>query len=155
MKVSAIKTSLKNKTCVVLLKKILEEHFKSALVTEEIEINESLKDSLVSNITNMTSFIQNSTNFKFASDRDPDTIEFIKQINSAVTNIRARVQNLNDFKKLKEGKIELCQQIFDIRQAIYETIYVFSVQAFYRQIQMEIKVQESLPKLAYTDRARL
>jgi len=63
IKLKTLKTTIKNKTCIILFKKDLDGI--KFCGRSSAEINASLKNSLVENVTRMVQFMESLTNYHF------------------------------------------------------------------------------------------
>lgn len=157
VKVKACKTTIKNKVCVLILKKDLMPKGTSKIFTnEDAEVNESLKKSLIENLSMHVGFVQQSLNFHFRNDDNPVINEFVNMVTSALTNSRVRIQNVTDFTLIKNNRLNLDFEIFQVRPAIFEVLHMLRIHAFFtKRIEVIVKISDAVPMIARADRSRL
>lgn len=85
----------------------------------------------------------------------PEQKEYTEIIRKSADTLIAVINDILDFTKMESGKMEMEEQLFELRSCIQEVFNLFSVEASKKNLELVFFIDQKLPKLLYGDMARL
>lgn len=81
--------------------------------------------------------------------------EYVQVIETASRNLHHLINEILCFSQIESGKMQLSREILDIEAIIDDIISLFSVQATKKNIELEADIADDVPKILFSDQARL
>ncbi len=85
----------------------------------------------------------------------PEQKEYTEIIRKSADTLIAVINDILDFTKMESGKMEMEEQLFELRSCVQEVFNLFSVEASKKNLELVFFIDQKLPKLLYGDMARL
>ncbi|MRN56975.1 response regulator [Paenibacillus monticola] len=85
----------------------------------------------------------------------PEQKEYTEIIRKSADTLITVINDILDFTKMESGKMEMEEQLFELRSCIQEVFNLFSVEASKKNLELVFFIDQKLPKLLYGDMARL
>ncbi|MBT2292487.1 response regulator [Paenibacillus albidus] len=85
----------------------------------------------------------------------PEQKEYTEIIRKSADTLITVINDILDFTKMESGKMEMEEQLFDLRSCIQEVFSLFSVEAGKKNLELAYFIDQKLPRLLYGDMARL
>lgn len=85
----------------------------------------------------------------------PDQKEYTEIIRKSADTLITVINDILDFTKMESGKMEMEEQLFELRTTVQEVFSLFSAEAGKKNLELAYFVDQKLPRLIYGDMARL
>lgn len=85
----------------------------------------------------------------------PEQQEYADIIRRSADTLVTVINDILDFTKMESGKMEMEQQLFELRSCIQEVFTLFSLEAGKKNLELAYFIDQKLPILLYGDMARL
>jgi signal transduction histidine kinase/CheY-like chemotaxis protein len=85
----------------------------------------------------------------------PEQKEYTEIIRKSADSLITVINDILDFTKMESGKMEMEEQLFDLRTCIQEVFNLFSAEAGKKNLELAYFIDQKLPRLLYGDMARL
>ncbi|ULO08263.1 response regulator [Paenibacillus sp. 19GGS1-52] len=95
------------------------------------------------------------TDLLMETELAPEQKEYTEIIRKSADTLIAVINDILDFTKMESGKMEMEEQLFELRSCIQEVFNLFSVEASKKNLELIFFIDQKLPKLLYGDMARL
>lgn len=89
------------------------------------------------------------------TDLAPEQKEYSEIIRKSADTLITVINDILDFTKMESGKMEIEEQLFELRTCIQEVFSLFSVEAGKKNLELAYFIDQKLPRLLYGDMARL
>jgi CheY-like chemotaxis protein len=90
-----------------------------------------------------------------ATDLDNNQMEYMSTINASAMTLLGIINNILDFSKIEAGKLELNIEEIDLYELVHQTIHLFKILAQQKKIDLEVTIQNGVPRYIYADSLRL
>lgn len=90
-----------------------------------------------------------------ATDLDNNQREYMSTINASAMTLLGIINNILDFSKIEAGKLELNIEEIDLYELVHQTIHLFKILAQQKKIDLEVTIQNGVPRYIYADSLRL
>ena len=94
------------------------------------------------------------TNLLLNENLRPEHVEKLTVINNCGSSLLTLLNNILDYSKIEVGKIELENEIVDIKHICFELVELFSEYATKKSIVLSSAIDSSVPKYVYGDSTR-
>lgn len=85
----------------------------------------------------------------------PEQKEYTEIIRKSADTLITVFNDIFDFTKMKSGKIEMEEQLFELQNTIEEVLSLFSAEAGKKNLELSYYIDHKLPRLIYGDMVRL
>ena len=85
----------------------------------------------------------------------PEQQEYADIIRKSADSLVTVINDILDFTKMESGKMEIEQQLFELKSCIQEVFSLFSIEAGKKNLELAYFIDQNLPTLLYGDMARL
>lgn len=89
------------------------------------------------------------------TDLAPEQKEYSEIIRKSADTLITVINDILDFTKMESGKMEIEEQLFELRTCIQEVFSLFSMEAGKKNLELAYFIDQKLPRLLYGDMARL
>lgn len=89
------------------------------------------------------------------TDLAPEQKEYSEIIRKSADTLITVINDILDFTKMESGKMEIEEQLFELRTCIREVFSLFSMEAGKKNLELAYFIDQKLPRLLYGDMARL
>ncbi|WP_138516445.1 CHASE domain-containing protein [Limnobacter alexandrii] len=86
--------------------------------------------------------------------KDPQTKEYVKQVQEASEQLLAMVEDVLSFSQIEAGSIKIENIEFDLHERIRKTLRLFTAKAQHKGLQLEVDIDPMTPLLVKGDPAR-
>jgi PAS domain S-box-containing protein len=86
---------------------------------------------------------------------EPRARSYLKAISSSGISLLGLINDILDLSKIEAGKLELHYEPVDLRSLVHEIQQIFSQKATSKNLILQSKIEETLPKAIYIDEVRL
>ncbi|HWT75953.1 MAG TPA: ATP-binding protein [Mobilitalea sp.] len=128
-------------------------------LSKELKSLDQLNNELIANVTHELrtpiNGIMGFSNSLLESELNPKQREDIKIIVKCCTNMSNIVNNILDYTKLANSKLELEQREFNFRDFINQIIQVNSILIFEKGLNLLVNISDEIPKIVIGDELRL
>lgn len=141
---------------------ITEQKNAEATVKRALEVAEIANRTKTQFLANMSHELRTPLNaiiglteiLQFAKLND-EQLDYVKTIGASGETMLALVTDLLDFSRIELGKIEVKNEMFNLREAVSTAVAILSQQAERKGIELACIVEESAPEQIICDSARL
>lgn len=96
-----------------------------------------------------------TTNLLLSENPKPEQLEYLNILKFSGENLLAIINDILDYNKIEAGKLELNDILFDIHLLAQKIRKSFSPKALEKQLDIELSIDEAIPKFILGDQMRL
>ncbi|MFC3749895.1 response regulator [Paenibacillus sp. GCM10012306] len=89
------------------------------------------------------------------TELEPEQKEYTEIIRKSADTLITVINDILDFTKMESGKMEMEEQLFELRTCIQEVFNLFAMEAGKKNLELAYFIDYKLPRLLYGDMARL
>ena len=95
------------------------------------------------------------SSFLYETEVDSEQKDLVETIHSSGQNLLYLVNDILDFSKIEAGRLELCVQEYPIRLCFEDCVKLFKMRAAEKNVELELKLDDSITEFAFGDMERL
>ncbi len=96
-----------------------------------------------------------TTNLLLSEEPKPEQMEYLNILKFSGENLLAIINDILDYNKIEAGKLELNDDLFNIHQLAQKIKKSFTAKAIEKQLDIELLIDEDIPKSVLGDQMRL
>jgi PAS domain S-box-containing protein len=96
-----------------------------------------------------------TTNLLLSEDPRPEQLEYLNILKFSGENLLAIINDILDYNKIEAGKLELNDVLFDVHQLAQKIRKSFMSKAIEKQLEIDLIINERIPKFILGDQMRL
>ncbi len=89
------------------------------------------------------------------TDRNPERRHLLGMADQSAKRLRALIDDVLDFSRIEARKVEIYKAHFDLRGCIREAVEMFALPAREKGLQLEMEIEEEVPRIVVGDPDRL